>query len=226
MKKTIYFWSPHLTNVGTAGSTLHSAVAFSKFSQDKYDIKMLDVFGEWEEHRDTLKKSNIEKINLTFNYKKLLPKYGFIFSRFSYILIILISFIPLILLLIKRKFDYFITHLLTSLPLFLLRILKVQSKIILRISGKPKFNFFRTLLWKSLKDTIFKVTCPTQELVFDLNKDKNFKNDKNFYLPDPVIDIKEYLVKKMKPKSYRFDKEAFFLYVGRFTKQKKLYLSN
>lgn len=228
MNKTIYFWSPHLTNVGTVRSTLNSATAFAKFSKEKYAVKIIDVFGEWEEHKEILEINNIEKINLTFDYKKLLPKYGFIPSRFSYAVIMLISLFPLLLLLVKRKPDYFIVHLLTSLPLFLFRIFKFQSRIILRISGNPKLNLIRKLLWKSLKNTIFRVTCPTKELTSILIDNKIFNTGKVFYLPDPVIDIKDYLSKKnLIPKSYRFDKLPFFLCVGRFTKQKNYnYLIN
>ena len=103
MKKTIYFWSPHLTNVGSVKSVLNSALAFAKFANEKYSVKMIDVFGEWCDYKDVLKENNIEKINLTFNYQNFLPKYGFIASRFSYTVIILVSFFPLLLLLIKEN---------------------------------------------------------------------------------------------------------------------------
>lgn len=228
MKKTIYFWSPHLTNVGTVKSVLNSALAFAKFANEKYSVKMIDVFGEWCDYKDVLKENNIEKINLTFNYQNFLPKYGFIASRFSYTVIILVSFFPLLLLLIKRKPDYLIVHLLTSLPLFLFKFLRLKSKIILRISGKPKLNFLRKLLWRSLKDVIFRITCPTKELVSELNKNETFISNKIFFLPDPIIDIKEYLIKKnLKPTSYKFENKPFLLCVGRLTKQKNYnYLIN
>jgi glycosyltransferase involved in cell wall biosynthesis len=228
MKKTIYYWSPHLTNVGTVRSTLNSAASFSKFTKNKFDVKIIDVFGEWEEYSEILKKSNIKKINLTFNYKKILPKYGFVFSRLSYIIIILVSLIPLLILLVRKKPDYFIIHLLTSLPLLLFKIFKFHSKIILRISGKPKLNIFRRILWKLVNNIIFKITCPTNELVDKLNISKIFSSNKIFYLMDPVIDIKDYLQKKnLRPECYKFDKEPFLLSVGRFTRQKNYtYLIN
>jgi len=62
MKKTIYYCSPHLTNVGTVRSTLNSAASFSKFSKNKFDLKIIDIFGEWEEYNETLKKNNIKKL--------------------------------------------------------------------------------------------------------------------------------------------------------------------
>ena len=42
----------------------------------------------------------------------------------------------------NKKPDFFIIHLITSLPLILLNLINTKTKMILRISGFPKLNFF------------------------------------------------------------------------------------
>ena len=64
-------------------------------------------------------------------------------SRISYIIISIISALPLLFFIKKRKPDYLIIHLITSLPLFLLNFFRLQTQVILRISGFPKMNIFR-----------------------------------------------------------------------------------
>ena len=93
-----------------------------------------------------------------------LPKTGYIRSRLSYIIIFLISFFPLVTLIKKNKPDYFVAHLITSLPLILINLFNLKIKMILRISGFPKLNFFRKKLWKLSESKIFQVTCPTEDL--------------------------------------------------------------
>ena len=106
MKKSIYYWSPCLNKVGTVKSTLNSAISLAKYSST-YDVKILNVFGEWSEYKNYLKKKNVEVENLTFNYYNLLPKNGFVQSRFSYLIIFFISLIPLILFFKKKKTKLF-----------------------------------------------------------------------------------------------------------------------
>ena len=75
-------------------------------------------------------------------------------------------------ILINKKPDYFIAHLITSLPLIIFILFKLETKLILRISGEPKLNIFRKLLWKLAAKKIFLVTCPSIETV---DKLKNYK---------------------------------------------------
>ena len=142
--KVVYYWSPCLTPVGTVKSTLNSAISLSKYNND-FDVKILNVFGEWNEHKKFLEKNGIELINLnSFSYKKFLPRYGFIGSRFSYIVIMLFSFFPLLKLLKKNKPDYLIIHLLTFIPLILFNLFKFQSKLIfIRSHVRPR-SFYQT----------------------------------------------------------------------------------
>ena len=166
MKKIIFYWSPHLNPVGTLKSTLNSALSLKKYNK-KYEVFIIDVCGEWNDYKKFLSDNSINLIKLNFGYIKFLPKRGFILSRFSYLLIYILSFIPLVILLKKYKPDILFLHLITSLPLTILNIFKFKTDFILRISGYPKLNFFRKIVWKSVSHKIKCVTCPT----FDLKKD-------------------------------------------------------
>tara|TARA_B100000902_G_C27294809_1_gene909279 strand:+ start:64 stop:1212 length:1149 start_codon:yes stop_codon:yes gene_type:complete len=219
MKKLIYYWSPCLTKVGTVKSTLNSAISVAKYSKE-YEVKILDVFGEWTPYKEYLSNNGVEVEKLTFNYHKFLPKNGFFKSRLSYLIIILVSIFPLIFFLKRKKPNYLIIHLITFLPLLLFNFLKLQTKLILRISGYPKLNILRKKLWKISEKKIFKITCPTSALVNDL--EKIFKLKKIKLLSDAIINMKEFSKKKyidwdLKPEKSKGD---FFLAAGRFTKQK------
>ena len=102
MKKSVYYWSPFISKVGTVKSTLNSACSLAKYSQN-YDVRIINVFGEWSEYQKKIEENGVKLENLTFNYSSILPYKGFFKSRFTYILIILISIIPLTILLIKKK---------------------------------------------------------------------------------------------------------------------------
>ena len=148
-KKQIFYWAPCLDTVGTVVSSMNSALAMAKYKKEKYEITIINVFGEWDKYKEKLEKGGVKIINLTFSYNKILPKKGFIKSRVSYWIIFLISFFPLIFLLKKKQPEFLIIHLITSLPLLLLNFLNFNTNFILRISGFPKLNFLRNLPKKS-----------------------------------------------------------------------------
>jgi len=221
MKKLIYYWSPCLNKVATVKATINSALSLSKYSKD-YDVKIINVCGEWNNYKSYLQANNIGLEKLSFDYYNFLPKNGFIKSRISYLIIILISFIPLIVFLKNKKPDFFIIHLITSLPLVLINLLKSKTKIILRISGFPKLNFLRKKLWKVSKKKIFKITCPTRDLKINLINNNIFEENKIIKLFDPVINISEFIKKKNDKNEnliIKLDK-PFFIAAGRLTKQK------
>ena len=228
MKKNIYYWSPCLNQVGTVKATVNSVNSLLRYSND-YNVRVIDVFGEWHEYKKEFKNKDIETINLTFNYYKYLPKTGYVSSRISYIIIILISFFPLIYFLKKNKPDFLIIHLITSLPLILFNIFNFKTKLILRISGLPKLDFLRKTLWKFSSKSIFKITSPTRETLNHLERSKIFNSDKLINLPDPIIDINEFR-KKINDDNFKPEIELnfdYFLSVGRFSKQKNfIYLIN
>ena len=226
MKKKILYWSPFISNVGTVKSTLNSAIAYSRYSLRSNDVGIINVCGEWDEYEDEIKKNNLNLIKLNFSYFKYLPKNGYIQSRISFFLIFILSFFPLIKLLNKQKPDYLIIHLITSLPLLINYFLKPKSKVILRISGLPKLNFLRKIFWRITTKNIFKITCPSIELINDL-KNKNFLiENKLLFLPDAIINVKKFVKLKYEKIEKKSDRK-FLLSVGRLTPQKNFkYLIN
>jgi glycosyltransferase involved in cell wall biosynthesis len=219
----IYYWSPYLSKVATAKAVINSAESIKYFTNNKINTLLINVAGEWDSEKKKLEEKKISIINI---YKKKyydgLPRYGFLRSRFSYLLIFLKSFYPLLSLLKKNKPDYLIIHLLTSLPLILLFFFNFNTKFILRISGLPKLNFLRMMLWKSLSNKIYLVTCPTIATLQYLESKNIFDKEKFIYLPDPIIDTKEYIkkVKDISSIEKYFNKKKSLLAIGRLTNQK------
>ena len=195
MKKSVVYWSPCLTKVGTVKSTLNSAISLAKYSED-YEVTIINVFGEWSSYEKYLKQNNVNLKNLTFDYYNLLPKNGFLKSRLSYIIIFLVSAFPLLFFIKSKKPDYLIIHLITSLPLILLNFFKIQTQIILRISGFPRMNLFRKKLWIKSQNKILKITCPTNQLKNDLIRKNIFEKQKVDTLFDAIINIKDITQKK------------------------------
>jgi len=218
--KSVYYWSPFLTHVATISAVIESAKSLRKYSK-KYEPVIIDACGEFESYKKTLINNQINTINLTsFKYFKFLPKNGFFSSRFSYMLIFLFSFIPLYKVIKKKNPDYFICHLITSLPMLLAKLFNFRSKFILRISGLPKFNFFRKFYWKTCGNVFFKITTPTNDTINHLRLIKIFDEKKIFLLQDPIIDIQKIeKLKKQKIDPY-FEKNQFTVAIGRLTKQK------
>ena len=101
--KSVYYWSPFLTNVATISAVIESAASLKKFSKN-YEPFIIDACGEFEKYKEDFLKREIKIIRLTpFNYFKFLPKTGFFKSRFSYIIIFIISLIPLFFFIKKKK---------------------------------------------------------------------------------------------------------------------------
>ena len=218
--KSVYYWSPFLTHVATISAVIESAKSLRKYSK-KYEPVIIDACGEFESYKKILINNQINTINLTsFKYFKFLPKNGFFSSRFSYMLIFLFSFIPLYKVIKKKNPDYFICHFITSLPMLLAKLFNFRSKFILRISGLPKFNFFRKFYWKTCGNVFFRITSPTNATINHLQLIKIFDEKKIFLLQDPIIDIQKIeKLKKQKIDPY-FEKNQFIVAIGRLTKQK------
>ena len=220
-KKTVCYWSPFISNVATIKAVINSALSINRYSNQKYESLIIDVFGEWRTN------TNNETYNLKFyslNYITKLFKFsseGFIKSRLKYIVIFLLSFLSLKKFLIKVKPEFLIIHLITSLPLLLNLIYQFDTKIILRISGKPQMNIFRYIFWKIALKKIYKVTFPTIESLEYLKNLNVVDENKLELLYDPVFIIKE-ISKKKQELIQNFDlrKNDYFLAIGRLTKQK------
>ena len=218
MKKKIFYWSPGFSRIATFKAVINSAQSMLKFDK-KYDVSLINFFGEFNEYNLNIENKEIELINY-FNDKILeyLPKYGWIKSRLSFLFIFLLSFFPLKNLLSKKKPDFIIIHLISSLPLFLLILFNFKTKFILRISGYPNLNTFRVFLWKIAFKKIHAVTCPTKLTRDRLLKLKIIEQDKLFVLYDPVLNIHQ--INKMKREKLKVDNKKYFLAAGRLTKQK------
>lgn len=222
MKKKILYWSPCLNKVGTVKSTINSAISIKKFSKSNFEPFIINISGEWDEYLDIFKSHKIEVINFyKISYFKYLPKTGFFKSRFSYVVMFIFSFIPLVKLLKKNSETYIVAHLITSLPLLLFYLFNFKSKLILRISGFPKLNFLRKFFWKTTSNNIHVVTCPSIDLLEKLKQHKIFKNEKLAFLPDAIFQIKEFIDKKNTKLNFQFsNKKKNILAIGRLTKQK------
>ena len=47
-KKTVCYWSPYISNVATVKAVINSALSINRYSNQKYESLILDVFGEWK----------------------------------------------------------------------------------------------------------------------------------------------------------------------------------
>ena len=218
LKHKIFYWSPFLVPIATPKAVVNSAKALQNYGKN-YQCFIINFFGEFNSFQQDLKIKNIKLINF-FNEKLIhfLPKHGKLQSRFSFILIFILSFLPLKRLLTNHKPDYLIVQLITSLPMVLILFFNFKTKFILRISGLPRINFFRKLLWKIALKKFYLVTCPTKA-TFDYIKNlKIIEEDKIKLLYDPIIDVQSINLKK---KQINYNKiENYYLAAGRLTKQK------
>ena len=220
-KKTVCYWSPFISNVATVKAVINSALSINKYSNQKFESLIIDAFGEWRTN------INNETYDLKFYSLNYIPKLfkfsseGFFKSRLKYIIIFLLSFVSLKKFLIKVKPEFLIIHLITSLPLLINLIYKFDTKIILRISGKPQMNIFRYLFWKIALKKVYKITFPTKESLEYL-KNLNLTDENKFeLLYDPVFIIKDISKKKKEPiNNLNLKKNDYFLAIGRLTKQK------
>jgi|TARA_B110001450_G_scaffold249706_1_gene267423 glycosyltransferase involved in cell wall biosynthesis len=218
LKKKIFYWSPFLVPIATPKAVINSANAIQKYSTE-YSCSIINLFGEFNIFKDDIEKKKINLINHFFyRIKSFLPFNGKIKSRFSYIIIFLLSFFPLKNLISKEKPDYIVVQLITSLPMILVLIFNFKTKFILRISGLPRVTFFRKLLWKMALKKFYLVTCPTVATM-EYIKSLNIINDEKIkVLYDPIIEVKK--IKEDMNKKNSFKYENYFLAAGRLTKQK------
>ena len=221
MKKKVIYWSPCLNPVGTIKSTINSAVSLSKYSKD-YEVAIINACGEWDKYLDYFKENHVKIINFKYNFFKYLPKHGYVQSRFSYVIIFLLCFFPLIKLIKSSKPDFFIAHLITSLPLMVMNLFKTDTKFILRISGMPRLNLIRKSFWKVVSTKLYMVTSPSIELMNKLISINLFDQNKITFLPDAIIDIKQFISKKNSEINNfkKFDQKKLIFAAGRLTKQK------
>ena len=217
-----YYWAPFLSNVATVQAVLSSASCVKKYSK-KIQPHIINAVGEWYDFEKQIKDNGIKLISFKKNtsfYEKL-PRYNYLKSRFSYLLISLVSFLSLYKFLKSKKAnDYIILHLITSLPLLIILFFNFDCKFILRVSGFPKLNFFRKLLWKLCNNKLYRVSTPTKDTKEMLIRNNVFSENITFLVRDPIISISEINLKKKEKIESIFNKHKFIINVGRLTKQK------
>lgn len=220
--KKIYYWGPFIdNNIATVKAIYNSAFGINKYSKN-FEAIILNNVGEWDFLIN--KKNNLIFKNIGNNILRFLPKYGFIRSRLSYIIIFFYSFLKLKKIIEKSKPDFLIVHLIVSLPLILFSIFRFKTKLILRISGKPNFNFFRLIIWKLCSKNIYKIFCPTEATKEYLIKNKIFDEKKLFLIKDPVFYLKEIKKENLEKITDEDFEEGNIILVGRITKQKNFSL--
>ncbi len=215
----IYYWCPFLTKIATIKSVINSISSFHKYNflRKKIDIKIINSCGEWDEE---LIGNNLDFISLNkFNFYNILPKKGLL-SRLSLLIISALSLIPLLYIVKKNKPNFLVIHLLTALPIFLSNFWGNRTKIILRISGLPKLNFFRKILWKYLGNNICLVTTPTTLTRDFLIKNNIFDEKKIKILRDPIINCKKINLLKNEKINENLISQNYYIAVGRLTNQK------
>tara|TARA_Y100000022_G_scaffold123047_1_gene106562 strand:- start:49 stop:1197 length:1149 start_codon:yes stop_codon:yes gene_type:complete len=219
----LYYWCPFFSNIATEKAVINSIVAIKKFSNNKIDPILLDVIGEWELQKKKLDEKKIKKTDLlSFKIIHYLPKYGFLKSRFSYFIVLFISIYKLHKKLKKDEPDFIVIHLMTFIPLLLLLIFNYKTKFILRISGYPKLNYLRTFLWKIVSKKLHIITTPTKSTMNLINDSKIFALNKVKYLPDPVLNLSDIRKKKIDKKNLEpeLNSEKIIISIGRLTTQK------
>ena len=216
-KKTIYYWSPFLTEIATSKAVINSAYSLQKYYSN-YETIIVDAVGEFSKKIDEINEKKIKIIKLQkYDLVKFLPKHGKLKSRIAFLIIYITSFFGLKKILQKDKPDFLIIHLITLLPLILFFMFNFKTKCILRISGFPIMSPLRKFLWSFLLKKVDIITCPTKNTFQYMKNLKITDKTKLKLLYDPAISIREISEKKgQNISSYNDD----FISVGRLTKQK------
>ena len=218
----IFYWSPFISYVATTFSVINSIIAIKKFSKEKLKLSLINVASEWDDFKDEIDKENINLIELKkkkISFKNL-PKGNFLKSRITYFIIFFSTIIDLHKKIKKEKPEYLVVHLLSFIPLFLLMIFNYKTKFILRISGYPKLNFIRTIFWKMISKKIYKVFCPTTLTKKYLEEKKIFDESKIFLVKDPIIRPKILKKKINEPNIDILNRKKYIVSIGRLTNQK------
>lgn len=202
---------------------MNSIKSLNRYSED-YQTVLLNTFGEWNYFKNYNKDIKFLDLFLAkkFNINNNIT--GFIKSRIYYIIIGIFSFKSLFSVIKKDRPDYIIIHLLTFIPLILLFLFNFQTKFILRISGYPKLNLFRKILWKLISKKIHKVFCPTKETMASLELNNIFSKDKFFLLEDPVIEISKIIKLRDQEIPNILLNKKYLLAIGRLSVQKNFEL--
>lgn len=218
----VFYWSPHINHIATIKAVLNSATSLSEYGHNKYDARIINTNGEW----NNFKSEKVKFINLSSNiYFNTFPINGFIKSRLSYFYIFFRFFFSLKKLIKNEKPEFLIIHLITSLPLILLILFNFKTRFILRISGFPKLNFIRRSIWRLASKKLYLVTTPTKLTLDYLKNSKVIDKNKIVLLKDPVFRIRQIAHFKNEKinENFQLDKK-YIVSIGRLTYQKNFNL--
>jgi len=217
MKEELFYWGPFLDqDIGTKKAIYNSALSVNKYSK-KFNSTIINAVGEWD---DEEKENSVKFLNFRNKIFEKLPKYSFFKSRISFIIIFFKCFWKLKKILKDRRPKYLMIHLMTSVPFILFLFFNFKTKILFRVSGKPKLNFLRSFLWKLSDNNISHIFCNTSEQKDELIKKKIFSENKIKVLYDPVFSIKDVIKQRSLNDIDKNFKKNNIIMVGRLTKQK------
>lgn len=217
LNKKIFFWSPHLSHVGTINAVLNAAKVFKKFSN--YDVYIIDNFGEFS-------KINTGKYNINFlkifNLSNFLPKTGLL-SKFFIYFFSLLSLPQFILLMRKYKPDCLIINLVGFAPLIVKNFFCKNCFVINSIQGYPRFNFTRKIIWKIFYNRSDLIVTMTDLSKQKLIKEAGILEGKIIKINNPVINRSIRILAKEKIcNEYEkiFADKYCIVSAGRLTRQK------
>ncbi len=217
MKENIFYWGPFLDkDIGTKKAIFNSAISINKYSK-RFSSSIINAIGEWDSEE---KNDLVKYIDFDIKIFEKLPKFSFIKSRISFVIIFFECFWKLKKTLDKKKPEYLVIHLMTSIPFILFLIFSFKTKILFRVSGRPKLNLLRRFLWKVSNKSISMVFCNTEEQKKELITKNIFTKNKVKVLYDPVYSIKEVLKQRISGSIDGDFKKDNIIMVGRLTKQK------
>ena len=161
----VFYWAPFISKIATPLAVINSAIAIKKYSKGDMEPFIINLFNEWKDYSQNLERNkltliNLFKIKLNFSFSDK----GYLMSRIAFLCISILSFFPLLRLLKNKKPDYLIIHLNTSLPLILLYLFNLETKFILRISGKPRLNIFRKFLLNFVELLYVSKSCRSRQI--------------------------------------------------------------
>ncbi len=219
--KKIFYWSPHISNVATVKNVINSAKSLKLHSKKPIEVTLLNAIGEWNSFKEELDRFKINLFDMNgIKLKKYLPINGYFKSRMTFLIIFFTKYFSLKKILRNQKPDFLIIHLITILPIILLIFSKFETKFILRISGLPRYTFFRKILWKMVASKIYLVTCPSLQTKIDLSELNLFPEYKLKVLYDPILEINKVNSELKKQVIDVYKGKKYFINIGRLTKQK------
>jgi len=99
-QQKIYYWSPFLSSIATSKAVINSANSLMKYGKN-YNCYIMNFFGEFNDLNTDNKV--VQFLNYyRFNIAKYLPYKGKLKSRFSFLLLFLMGFFPLLKVLKKK----------------------------------------------------------------------------------------------------------------------------